>query len=151
MQIVLREGDRAPRAGASVDAFLDIHAIFAYWQVGYKGKFSCTGIFPRHENKGLDGAGCDGEGWFCGHTTCVACPLIRLGILLARGLFSRSLHRRFTVSVDRESLRWLGPSADWEVFLENSRELLRLIESPRKEKEQPFPILARADGSLTEV
>jgi hypothetical protein len=46
---------------------------------------------------------------------------------------------------------WLGPSADWEVFLANSRELLRLIETPGKKKEQPYPILARAGGSLTDV
>ncbi len=46
---------------------------------------------------------------------------------------------------------WLGPSTDWEVFLANSQELLRLIESPGKKKDQPYPILARADGSLADV
>lgn len=46
---------------------------------------------------------------------------------------------------------WLGPSADWEVFIANSQELLRLIESPGKKKEQPYPILARSNGSLKDV
>jgi len=32
---------------------------------------------------------------------------------------------------------WLGPSADWEVFIANSQELLRLVESPGKKKDQP--------------
>ena len=51
----------------------------------------------------------------------------------------------------RMAKAWLGPSADWEVFIKNSQELLRLIESPGKKKEQPYPILARADGSLKDV
>jgi len=46
---------------------------------------------------------------------------------------------------------WLGPSADWEVFLANSQQLLRLIESSGKKKETPYPVLARADGSLKDV
>jgi len=51
----------------------------------------------------------------------------------------------------RMAKAWLGPSADWEVFIKNSQELLRLIESPGKKKEQPYPILARANGSLKEA
>jgi hypothetical protein len=46
---------------------------------------------------------------------------------------------------------WLGPSADWEVFLANSQQLLRLIESSGTKKETPYPVLARADGSLKDV
>jgi hypothetical protein len=46
---------------------------------------------------------------------------------------------------------WLGPSADWEVFLANGQQLLRLIESPGAKKETPYPVLARAGGSLKDV
>jgi hypothetical protein len=46
---------------------------------------------------------------------------------------------------------WLGPSADWEVFVANSRRLLQLIESPGAKKETPYPVLARAEGSLKDV
>jgi hypothetical protein len=46
---------------------------------------------------------------------------------------------------------WLGPSADWEVFIANSQELLRLIESPGQKNKQPYPILARANRSLKDV
>jgi hypothetical protein len=46
---------------------------------------------------------------------------------------------------------WLGPSADWEVFLANSQRLLQLIESPGAKKETPYPVLARAEGSLKDV
>jgi len=46
---------------------------------------------------------------------------------------------------------WLGPSADWEVFLANSQRLLQLIESPGGKKETPYPVLARAEGSLKDV
>jgi hypothetical protein len=46
---------------------------------------------------------------------------------------------------------WLGPSADWEVFVANSQTLLQLIESPGAKKEPPYPVLARAEGSLKDV
>lgn len=46
---------------------------------------------------------------------------------------------------------WLGPSADWEVFVANSQRLLHLIESPGVKKETPYPVLARAEGSLKDV
>ena len=46
---------------------------------------------------------------------------------------------------------WLGPSADWEVFVANSQRLLQLIESPGAKKETPYPVLARAQGSLKDV
>jgi hypothetical protein len=46
---------------------------------------------------------------------------------------------------------WLGPSADWEVFVANSQRLLQLIESPGVKKATPYPVLARAEGSLKDV
>jgi len=46
---------------------------------------------------------------------------------------------------------WLGPSANWEVFLANSQQLLSLLESSGTKKETPYPVLARAEGSLAEV
>lgn len=46
---------------------------------------------------------------------------------------------------------WLGPSTDWEVFLANSRRLLRLVESVRDKGDAPYPVLARAHGSLAGV
>lgn len=45
---------------------------------------------------------------------------------------------------------WFGPSADWQVFLSNSQQLLRLVESP-KAKDAPYPVLARPGGSLKDV
>lgn len=63
----------------------------------------------------------------------------------------KALPASFVGVTPRMAKVWLGPSVDWEVFLENSRELLRLVESPGKKTEQPYPILARADGSLTDV
>jgi hypothetical protein len=46
---------------------------------------------------------------------------------------------------------WMGPSANWEVFLANSQQLLRLIEKPGGKKQEPYPVLARAEGTLHDV
>lgn len=46
---------------------------------------------------------------------------------------------------------WLGPSISWETFLTNSRRLLQLLESGHDRKSTPYPILARAHGSLEDV
>jgi len=46
---------------------------------------------------------------------------------------------------------WLGPSADWEVFVANNQRLLSLIESPGGKKHTPYSVLARAQGSLKDV
>ena|SRR5271165_1435164 len=43
---------------------------------------------------------------------------------------------------------WMGPSADWEVFVANSQRLLYLIESPGVKKATPYPVLARAEVAI---
>ncbi|MGB0111072.1 MAG: hypothetical protein WA383_01485 [Terriglobales bacterium] len=63
----------------------------------------------------------------------------------------KALPASFVGVTPRMAKAWLGPSADWEVFVANSQRLLQLIESPGAKKETPYPVLARAEGSLKDV